>query len=79
MKGGQPRSITSVILEALRDHLLEKLTLYIDEMAIILWDEFTVRQTKSSISRALVSKGLSKKPAQVKARERKPKAFIRRY
>lgn len=45
MKGGQPRSTTSVILEALCDHLLEKPTLYIDEMAIILWDEFAVRQT----------------------------------
>ncbi|KAJ5111749.1 hypothetical protein NUU61_001379 [Penicillium alfredii] len=34
------------------------------------WDEFDVQATKSSISRALASKGWSKKTARVKARER---------
>ena len=60
-KGGRPRSITPVMLEALCDHLLEKPTLYLDEMAIFLWDEFALQATKSSISRALASKGWSKK------------------
>lgn len=58
------------MLEALCDYLLEKPTLYLDEMAIFLWDEFAIQATKSSISRALTSKGWSKKTARVKARER---------
>jgi transposase len=69
-KVGRPRSLTPGMLEALCDHLLEKPNLYLDEMAIFLWDEFDVQATKSSISRALVSKGWSKKTARVKARER---------
>ncbi|KUM63427.1 hypothetical protein ACN42_g3681 [Penicillium freii] len=68
-KGGRPRSITPVMLEALCDYLLEKPTLYLDEMTIFLWDEFAIQATKSSISRALTSRGWSKKTAQVKARE----------
>ncbi|KAJ5434405.1 hypothetical protein N7491_005000 [Penicillium cf. griseofulvum] len=64
-KGGRPRSITPVILEALCDHLIEKPALYLDEM-----DEFALQATKSSVSRALKSKGWSKKTARVKARER---------
>lgn len=39
-KGGRPRSISPIMLEALCDHLLEKPDLYLDEMAIFLWDEF---------------------------------------
>jgi transposase len=58
------------MLEALCDYLLENPTLYLDEMAIFLWDEFAIQATKSSISRALMSKGWSKKTARVKARER---------
>jgi transposase len=69
-KGGRPRSINPVMLEALCDHLLEKPNLYLDEMALFLWDEFDIQATKSSISRALASKRWSKKIAQVKARER---------
>jgi transposase len=69
-KGGRPRSITSVMLKALRDHLLEKPSLYLDEMATYLWDEFEVQATKSSISRALRSQGWSRKTARVKAKER---------
>lgn len=34
--GGRPRSITLVMLEALCDHLLDKPTLYLDEIAIFL-------------------------------------------
>ncbi|KAJ5340390.1 hypothetical protein N7541_009514 [Penicillium brevicompactum] len=70
IKGGRPRSITPLILEALCDHLIEKPALYLDEMVIFLWDEFALQATKSSISRALKSKGWSKKTARVKARER---------
>lgn len=38
-------------------------------MAAFLWDEFGVLATKSSISRALASKGWSKKTTQRRARE----------
>ncbi|OKP06472.1 hypothetical protein PENSUB_6462 [Penicillium subrubescens] len=55
---------------ALCGHLLEKPALYLDEIAIFLWDEFALRANKSSISRALKSKGWSKKAARVEARER---------
>jgi hypothetical protein len=58
------------MLEALCDHLLEKPNLYLDEMALFLWDEFDIQTTKSSISRALASKRWSQKNARVKARER---------
>lgn len=47
-KGGRLRSIMPGMLEALRDHLLEKPNLYLDEMATYLWDEFEVQATKSS-------------------------------
>jgi hypothetical protein len=49
------------MLEALCDHLVEKPTLYLDEMAIFLWDEFQILATTSSIRRALLSKGWSRK------------------
>jgi hypothetical protein len=69
-KGGLLRSITPFMLEALCDHLLENLKMYLDEMMIFLWDEFAFQATKSSISRALASKGWSKKTGRIKARER---------
>jgi DNA-binding CsgD family transcriptional regulator len=40
--GGRPRSITPVMLEALRERLIEKPGLYQDEMAVFLWDEFNI-------------------------------------
>ncbi|KAJ5366062.1 hypothetical protein N7541_001822 [Penicillium brevicompactum] len=45
---GQPSSITSVMLDTLCDHLAEKPGLYIDEMAIFLWDEFNILPSSSS-------------------------------
>lgn len=61
-------TITPSMVEALCDHLLEKPGLYLDEMAIFLWDEFQTLVTTSSIRRALVSTGWSKKKAQQIAR-----------
>lgn len=58
------------MLEALRDRLLEKPTLYLDDIAIFLWDEFALQATKASISRALRTKGWSEKTAQLKAQAR---------
>lgn len=66
---GRRRSITPLMLEALFDHLLEKPGLYLDEMAIFLWDELQMLATTSSIRRALVSNGLSRKTARQKAKE----------
>ena len=66
---GRRRSITQTMLEALCDHLLEKPGLYLDEMAIFLWGEFQMLATASSIRRALVSKGWSRKTTQQKAKE----------
>lgn len=45
------------MLKALYDHLLEKLNMYLNEMAIFLGDEFDVEAMKSSTSRAFASKG----------------------
>lgn len=59
IKGGRPR-ITPVMREALCDYLIEKPTLYLDEMVILLQNEFALRATKSNISRALKSNGWSK-------------------
>jgi hypothetical protein len=58
------------MLDALREHLLEKPELYQDEMAIFLYDEFNVLVTTSSISRALASVGWTKKAARHVAKER---------
>lgn len=66
---GRRRSLTPLMLEALYDHLLEKPGLYLDEMAIFLWDEFQTLATTSSIWRALRHKGWSKRTAQQKAKE----------
>ena len=70
--GGRPQSITRVILNALLEHLLRKPGLYLDEMVVYLWDEFSVRVTKSSVSRALRSVFWSKKNARRIARGQNP-------
>jgi transposase len=36
--GGRPRSVTPSMLNALREHLLEKPDQYLDEMVLYLWD-----------------------------------------
>jgi transposase len=58
---GRPRSITPSMLEALREYVLEKPGLHLDEMVVYLWDEFEVLVTTSIISRTLKSIGWSKK------------------
>jgi transposase len=57
------------MIEALCDRLLEKPGVYVDEMAIFLWDEFRVQVTNSSLKRALASVGWSKKVARQRAKE----------
>lgn len=70
--GGGCRSITLQMLEVLKEHLLEKPELYLEEMAVFLWDEFEVLVSPSSISRALRSSNWSKKTARRVAKERNP-------
>lgn len=54
---GRKRTVTPLMIKALCDHLFEKPGLYLEEMAIFLWDEFQTIVTTSSIRRALVAKG----------------------
>lgn len=72
IRSGRRRSITPPMLEALCDRLLEKPGLYLDEMAVFLWDEFHIHVPICSISRALTSVGWSKKTARQTAKERNP-------
>jgi transposase len=60
------------MLDALCDHLAEKPGLYVEEMAIFLWDEFNILPSSSSIKRALARAGWTKKKAQQKAKEQNP-------
>lgn len=66
---GRRRTVTPSMLQALCEHLLEKSGLYLDEMVLFLWDEFDTLVTTSSIRRALIAKGWSKKASRQKARE----------
>ncbi|KAI2734408.1 hypothetical protein DTO013E5_9997 [Penicillium roqueforti] len=66
---GRRRTITPLMIEALRDHLLEKPGLYLDEMVIFFWDEFRMLATTSSIRRALTFMGWSKKTTRQRAKE----------
>jgi hypothetical protein len=43
------------MLEALFDHLEKMPDIYLDEMAVFLWDEFGTQATTASIRRALIS------------------------
>ncbi|KAJ5608659.1 hypothetical protein N7528_009226 [Penicillium herquei] len=69
---GQPPIITPVMLDALCDHLAEKPSLYVEEMAIFLWDEFTVLPSQSSVKRALARAGWNKRKP---SKERKNKTL----
>lgn len=68
--GGRPRSITPSMLEALREHLVEKPDQYLDEMVLYLWDEFKISASTSGVSRALKSIGWSKKTCRLVAKGR---------
>ncbi|KMU76452.1 hypothetical protein CISG_01185 [Coccidioides immitis RMSCC 3703] len=47
--GGHPQSMTPPMLEALCDHLTEKPGLYLEEMAVFLYDEFDVSISLSNL------------------------------
>lgn len=58
------------MIEALCEHLSEKPGLYLDEMAVFLWDEFRTLVTTSSTRQAVLAKGWSKKCTRQQVRER---------
>ena len=62
-RGGRRRSLTPSMLDALRERLLEKPSLYLNELMVFIHDEFNVLVTESTISRALKSIRWSKKKA----------------
>ncbi|KAJ5335727.1 uncharacterized protein N7506_005663 [Penicillium brevicompactum] len=66
---GRRRTLTPLMIEALWNRLFEKPGLYVDGMAIFLWDEFRIQVTNSSLKRALASVGWSKKVARQRAKE----------
>ncbi|KAJ5101023.1 hypothetical protein N7456_007075 [Penicillium angulare] len=69
---GQPSIITPVMVDTLCNHLAEKPGLYVEEMALFLWEEFRVLPSSSSVKRALARAGWTKKKAQQKAKEQNP-------
>ena len=50
---GRPPNITPVMLDALCDHLAKKPGLYVEEVAILLWNYFNILPSSSSIKRDL--------------------------
>lgn len=58
------------MLDALRERLIEKPQMYLDEMIVFLFDDFGVLVDASTISRALTSISWSKKKMRQIARER---------
>jgi transposase len=66
---GRPQSITPPMLEALCNHLLKRPGLYLDEMVVLLWNEFHMHMITSSISWAFVSIRWSKKTTRQKLKE----------
>jgi transposase len=68
--GGRRRRITPVMLDALREKLLEKPGMYQDEMIVFLYDEFDILVNTSAVSRALASIGWTKKATRQIAIER---------
>ncbi len=60
------------MLAVLCEHLLEKPELYLEEMAVFLWDEFAVLAPTFSTSRALKSICWSTKAARQVVKEQNP-------
>jgi transposase len=58
---GRPSRMTPVMLDALREHLIEKPELYLEEMVVFLFDDFGVLVDTSTVSRALKTINWSKR------------------
>ena len=48
-RSGHPQCVVPPMLDAVREHLLEKPDLCVEEMAVFGWDEFEVLVTKSRL------------------------------
>lgn len=68
--GGRPAKITSPMKAALQEQLLQKPTLYQEEMVTFLKEKFGVQVARSSVGQVLKSMGWSKKKARHVAQER---------
>ncbi|CAI0651133.1 unnamed protein product, partial [Colletotrichum noveboracense] len=66
---GRPRDITPPMLSALLERLIEKPDMYLEEMAVFLFDEFDTLVTASTISKTLRRAGWMKKTARRITRE----------
>lgn len=69
-RSGRPSSITSPMLAALREHLLEKPDEDLDGMVLFIWDEFGKLLSRWSVRRALSSIAWSPKAMRRIARGR---------
>jgi transposase len=69
-KGGRRRQITPIMLDALKERLLEKPGMYQDEIAVFLYDEFKIIVNNSAVSRALALIGWTKKATRQIAKKR---------
>jgi len=67
--GGRPAKITPPMKAALQEQLLEKPTLYQEEMVAFLKEKFGVQVARSSVGQVLNSMGWSKKNARHVAQE----------
>lgn len=67
--GGRPAKITSSMKAALWEYLVEKPTLYQEEMVVFLKEKFGVQVARSSVAHVLKTMGWSKKKARYVAME----------
>lgn len=73
VRAGRPSSITPLMITDLCNHLATKPTLYVEDMAIYLQNEFDISlPSLSSVKRALAQAGWTNKKVQYKAKERNP-------
>ena len=70
--GGRQSSLTPVMRDTLREYLVEKPTLCLDELVVRLWDDFDRLVSISTVSRALQAMKWSKKKARRVAAQRNP-------
>jgi transposase len=69
---GRRHSVTRPMLNVLRKHLMENPSSYLSEMADLLWTNFRVEISLSTISRTLHNIGWSKKVIRRVAKEQNP-------
>jgi len=66
----------TLMVDTLCNHLAEKPGLYVEEIALFLWEEFRVLPSSSSVKRAPARAGWTKKKVQQKAKEQNPQFSV---